>query len=372
MADRGRIRKLDLIEERNLGELDQRIRRARQHVAMIVHARARDRGIAISGRQRDHVYARIGREYLQLEQGLRRWSREMVEQAIRAGRAQAADDIRDQTGEPATAVTKFSREYAETVFGMVNPDNERSLAAVFTDKMRQDDIRKLRETHLAVFRQASLEGLSMRQMSREMQKRWDETAGDMAAFRFTDNAGRSWENARYLQMIVRTTVARVDRDSYFDALAQHGDDLAQIENVDNEACEICQAWDGVILSINGTSRQYPSYQKALDAGMFHPNCRCVAERVDEDLDEDEIKRQAEAETPDLEQEEGEKPSEFRKRVTAAVAEYSEGFGGSGTASVRTGSVNKEPRRAVSLSPQYAHGMLLPELVAFLNRIGIRR
>jgi hypothetical protein len=158
-----------------------------------------------------------------------------------------------------------------------------------------------------------------------LQGKWDKAAGDMATNRFVDAAGRQWDNGRYLQMLVRTTVAKTSREGYFNVLTEHGDDLAVIANVDGEACPICQAWDGVIISITGASEKYPSYNQATAAGWGHPNCRCTAERVDETVDAANITDQAKADTPDFEQGKGESDGEYRRRVTEEMAAYSKDF-----------------------------------------------
>jgi len=322
-----KLAKLIRRENVSVSQLDAAIRKARQRVAMIVHAAARDQKLVVSGRNREALYKRIGDAYAQLDLGLKDWSRDLVRKGIVDWRDEAIRDVREQTStDPSNDITRFSREYAEDMWKRVAPQNGRSLAAVFTDRMAEEDVKRLRQAAVETFREASLSGMTANEIHATIQAKWDAAAGDMAAFRFTDAAGRSWSNARYLQMLVRTTEQRVARDSYFDALIEHGDDLAQIENVDGDACDICQAWDGVIVSISGSNDKYPSYQQALDAGCFHPNCRCMAERVDETLDQAEIAKQAQTETPDFERQEGETDTEYRNRMTEAVGKYSEEFG----------------------------------------------
>jgi hypothetical protein len=130
-----------------------------------------------------------------------------------------------------------------------------------------------------------------------MAQAWTEAAGNDSAFRFVDSRGQSWENARYLQMLTRTTQARVHRESFNDVLTANGDDLARIVP-QGDNCPTCQAWAGLIISVSGTNEKYPSYDDALESGLFHPNCDCGMERVDETLDAEDTERQANAPTPD--------------------------------------------------------------------------
>lgn len=318
-----KMTKLEAREAASIAELEARIKDARARVGRIVSAAARDRKLVMSGRNREKLYKQIGDVYLQLDNGLKDWGKDIVSKGAIDWHDAAIRDIKGQTGEdPGNGVTKFSREYAEDVFKRVSPENGRSLAATVTDNMASEDIKALRTATVDVYRAGALSGMTLQDMQKDIQARWDGIAGDRAAFRFVDGAGRPWENARYLQMLVRTTTARVARDSYFDTLAKNGDDLVIVQNADGEACDICNAWDGVILSITGSSEKYPSYQQALDAGCFHPNCRCMAERVDETIDKAEIKKQAETPTPDFEKREDETPAEYRNRMTDEVARYS--------------------------------------------------
>jgi len=138
--------------------------------------------------------------------------------------------------------------------------------------------------------------MTHREINKALQSRWNELAGSIASDRFVDRAGRTWDNARYMQMLVRTTTSRVARESYIDTVVEHGDDLMRIVNV-GESCPVCEAWDDIIISVSGTNPDYPSYQDALDADWGHPNCDCMLERVDELLDKKDIARQADVDNP---------------------------------------------------------------------------
>jgi hypothetical protein len=321
-----KIDKLERREEIGVSTLQQKIKDARQRVAIIVHGAARTKKILVSGRNREALYKKIGDVYLQLDNGLKDWGKDLIEKGAIDWHDAAIRDIAGQTGiDPSNSVTKFSREYAEDVINRVTPANGRSLAAVLTDRMAETDIKALRTAVVEVYRESALSGMTMNEIAAGIKGKWDGLAGNMAANKFVDSAGKVWEDGRYLQMLVRTTTARVARDSYFNTLTQNGDDLAVIQNVDGDACDICAAWDEVIISITGNSGQYPSYNQALDAGWGHPNCRCTAERIDETIDKEATAQQAEADTPDFTRQPDEKDSEYRNRMTEAVADYSEDF-----------------------------------------------
>lgn len=185
------------------------------------------------------------------------------------------------------------RRYME----FIQPENGPSLAAVFTQKMSEEDREKLRGAVLKSIRQGELESWTARERAKEIQKAWDAAAGDLNAARFVDRSGREWDNARYLQMLVRTTQSRLSRESYIDTVVEHGDDLMRIQSA-GDNCQYCQAWSGIIVSVTGTNPNYPSYDDAIDGGVFHNNCDCMLERIDETADEDDIKEQSNADNPD--------------------------------------------------------------------------
>lgn len=306
------IRKLTARQTLDMRELRARVKKARQRVSGIIAARANRKNIASSMREREKLYTDIQDVYAELAGQLDEWGENMIKKTADDWSKAAADDITDQSGNK-NQVIKFDPQHVKNYMAMIRPDNSQSLAAVFTDQMRKQDIQNLRQTFVETFRQSSLEGWTHNELHARLQSKWDALAGDIAGDRFKDSAGRPWDNARYLQMLVRTTTARVARESYMDTLIQHGDDLVRIDNA-GESCPICRAWSGLILSISGLNKNYPSYQDALNAGMFHPNCNCLTIRVDETLDADDIEKQAAVKNADWD--DHEKVQQYHNAVEA--------------------------------------------------------
>jgi hypothetical protein len=153
----------------------------------------------------------------------------------------------------------------------------------------------------------------------------------MGAYKFVDVAGRQWDNARYLNMLVRTTTARIARESFNQTLTDAGLDLIRFRNV-GDSCPVCKAWDGVIISVSGADKRFPSYQEAINGGAWHPNCDCIQDYVDETLDSDAIAAQGETENVNW-------------RDPKAVAKYSE-------AANKPVSAQPPPATPVYSSPRY--------------------
>ena len=288
------IRKLKAQQLSSLQDLLSAVRQAQEQIAGRIVAAATKQNIATSSKSREALFRQIGGYYGKLGTGIDAWAQGMTKKMALSWHEQANADI--QTGTDAGAVIKFDPDRVKTYWQMIHPDNSQQLAATFTKKMAAENISSLRQAFVETFRQSSIEGLTHREINKALQGRWNEIAGSVVSDRFADRAGRTWDNARYMQMLVRTTTSRVARESYIDTVVQHGDDLMRIVNV-GESCDVCEAWDDVVISVSGTNLDYPSYQEALNAGMFHPNCDCMLERVDETLDKEDIERQAAAENP---------------------------------------------------------------------------
>lgn len=191
-------------------------------------------------------------------------------------------------------VIQFSPERLERYWGMIHPDNAPTLAA--TSKMATEEVQGLSNAVVQVFRQGDLEAWTANQRAKKLQEAWDAVAGDANPRRFVDGAGREWSNARYLQMLVRTTQARVSREALIDTTVENGDDLMRVVTA-GDNCPICQTWGGLIVSVTGTNEKFPSYEQALKAGWAHVNCDCSLERVDETIDEADAQAQGDAKTP---------------------------------------------------------------------------
>ena len=88
---------------------------------------------------------------------------------------------------------------------------------------------------------------------------------------FVDKAGRHWDMCTYAEMATLTAIERATREGYTDTMQAYGYDLCQISD-HYGACPVCEAWQGVVISVSGMTSGYPSMADAEAAGVFHPNC----------------------------------------------------------------------------------------------------
>ena len=87
-----------------------------------------------------------------------------------------------------------------------------------------------------------------------------------------DKGGRKWSLDRYSEMLYRTKIVEARNMGLANRMAENNYDLVQVSDHEGE-CQLCRPWEGKILSITGNTKKYPSLQTAIDAGLFHPNCK---------------------------------------------------------------------------------------------------
>ena len=303
------------------------IRDARRRVSANVRYAAKKKGMATSRLKRDGLYKEASAIYGELAEGLDLQMEELVYGVSKLGLENAAGEIKDKTGS-APAQVRYSTDYTRDIWSRIHPANGQSIAAVFTNKMAEADIRALRTAFVDTYRQASLEGWTAGKIADNFRKAWTEAAGGIEDGKFIDAAGKTWNDKAYAEMLTRTTITRTYQESYNEAIIKAGGDLVQIQNT-GDACPFCQAWDQAIVSISGTSKDYPSMADAQATGFQHPNCMCLTTYIDEAADEDEIKKQAAIDSPDLNTE-GKTQSEARRDNLARIEKYHERITGQKT------------------------------------------
>jgi hypothetical protein len=103
-------------------------------------------------------------------------------------------------------------------------------------------------------------------------RRFREQLAERGVTGFKDRTGRMWNMRTYTEMVARTTTMQAHLEGTANRLVEQGHDLVKV-STHRGACELCQPWQGKILSITGKTEGYPTLEEAKAAGLFHPNCR---------------------------------------------------------------------------------------------------
>lgn len=99
----------------------------------------------------------------------------------------------------------------------------------------------------------------------------------------TDRGGNSWSLDRYADMLTRTKGAEARNTGLSNKMLENGYDLVQVSS--HGASDVCQDWEGEILSLTGETDGYPTVDEATGDGLFHPNCQHALNAIHMDLAE---------------------------------------------------------------------------------------
>lgn len=289
------LRKLSKKHDQTVADVLKELKKAQLTVAKEVAYLAGRYRIMTNAKQRDQIYKLITEHYQQLAKNIDKHIESLISSTAEDMHNKAVDDL--LTSGKKASVVKYDPKRTARYLELVNNVSSKSMAAVFTDKMSDSAIRALRTAWVSVYRQASISGMDANTTQRTLQSKWDKLVDNLDPFRFVDKSNKSWSNARYLQMLIRTNSQRVVRDSYIDTLTENGFKLAKISDDGDADCPICAAWEGRIIQVAGDSRKWPTYEDAVSAGVFHPNCTHRLAYVDETADAEEIKLQGKLAKP---------------------------------------------------------------------------
>lgn len=108
-----------------------------------------------------------------------------------------------------------------------------------------------------------------KELSRENLKR---LIADKALVGIVDAKGRRWKLKTYVELIVKTKLQHLHVEGLKDHALEDGYDLARIP--DKGATDACRNFEGMVISLNGLEKEFPSYESLKATGLiFHPNCR---------------------------------------------------------------------------------------------------
>lgn len=225
---------------------------------------------------RDNLYKRLREEYSTLQRNMDGWTRDATTEVAKEWTQYAVDDI--PGGNYEKAWSRFSKTHLEKTIQQYSPTAMMDRAAVNAGNlspayggMLTKDIDILRQVVEEKSVEQALTGMTAAQWRKEVQAEIEKRSKTWA---FIDEAGKTWTANNYFNMLNRTLAAETARETYQVQMADSGHDLATIEGgIPPNCCDDCLAWAGKIVSVSGTSKEYPALKDAYDGGVFHPRCR---------------------------------------------------------------------------------------------------
>lgn len=278
-TEKQRSEKLDKNIAKGGAELSGILKKSKRTVAGTVAEYTSLQRFVKSKKTQSALYADLANEYKKLNSDISEWTVKNVNKTSKDFWKYAKEDIPESAQDKAALKTfgAFSQKYANDIIGRINPTAVDKSVAINAQigGMLTEDIRALRSAVSTTVAEGAVEGLTNPQLAARMQEK---IAGKVGQFQFIDKAGRRWKAENYFGMLNRTLHATAARDSYIDAATKEaGFDLYQIEggvtgsSADNPN-DPCDNWAGRIISMTGNTKGYPTYQDAVNAGVFHPMC----------------------------------------------------------------------------------------------------
>lgn len=184
----------------------------------------------------------------------------VMDRAYLTGSRQCAADLRSILGETAHISPNSVKA------GYILADLNNSLNAAERRILRQFDDRYA-DVIGAVSAEIATGVMNTRQAIGDALQRF----ADQGITGFIDRGGHHWTLENYAEMAVLTAIERSTVSGYVETMESYGYDLAVIDGHIG-SCPICEAWEGVIVSVSGNDPNYPSLSEAEGAGCFHPRC----------------------------------------------------------------------------------------------------
>lgn len=210
-----------------------------------------------------HEVSRQMQQYVdQLSKTRGEMQRQYIEQAYADARAAMISDARTFTD------LSEIRGLTPNTVKVINILSELDSSMNAADRMI---LRKVNDAYAGIVGRASALVATGSITYREAVQRELDDFANRGITSFIDKAGRSWDMETYAEMATLTAIERATREGYLDTMQEFDYDLAQISD-HYGACPICEAWQGVVVSVSGNTPGYPSLAEAEGAGVFHPRC----------------------------------------------------------------------------------------------------
>lgn len=198
--------------------------------------------------------------------------------AMRSGRMEMAQSFVSMAyGNASDAFMSEAKALVESIGISGLAKNGEKVAAILLDLNHTLDVadrrilRSANDAYANIVGRAAAEAATGTITVRQAVQRELDAFADKGISSFVDKSGRSWEMSTYAEMATLTAIERATLTGYTDTMQMYGYDLAVISSHAG-ACPLCEAWENVVVSISGTSRDYPSLEDAIAAGVFHPRC----------------------------------------------------------------------------------------------------
>lgn len=215
------------------------------------------------------ILAQIDKRLAELGVDVDKFIREELPEYYKKGADDAITQLRKQ-GAPLEVTYGFNRVHQEAVEALID-DTAKAFGQALTGISRSANLLMGRVTRELITQQIAkgiIAGQALETTKAAVKAILKENGLDA----MVDKGGRRWTMDRYAEMLLRTKAVETRNRGLINRVAENGYDLVQVSNHFTD-CELCEPWEGRIISINGDTKGYPTLAEAEATGLFHPNCK---------------------------------------------------------------------------------------------------
>lgn len=252
------------VNEANIQKLTQTFKTAYASIVEEIQT-ATDFGVA----NRKAILAQIEQTLTGLGVDVQKFLETELPQYYKSGADDAVKQLKN-VGADVGISEGFNRVHDEAIAALVD-DASRAFGESMTGVNRSAQL-LLGKVSREALTQKIAEGVIGGKARAEVGKIIKGTLQDQGLDALVDKAGHSWSLDRYADMLFRTKVVEARNRGLINRMVENNYDLVQVSSHPG-TCQICESWQGQILSARGETPGYPTVAEAEAAGLFHPNCR---------------------------------------------------------------------------------------------------
>ncbi|MCW2278729.1 phage minor capsid protein [Heliophilum fasciatum] len=268
MAEKPPVPKYD----RDVDQLVKYYKKAFKETAIIL----KNTGNAIELSQSESLMNQIAFILKGLDDSTKSWCETVIKKQFKNGQAMALLSLGEATSlAEAASLSSFSMLAQNSVEALINDTyGDLLLATKNTDRKVKQLVRSVVSDTI---RTRAIEQQGRRTLTSEIAgklaaKGLSERLQREAWVGIVDVAGRRWQLSTYAEMVVRTKLTQAHIEGVRTETLERGVDLAVVSS--HGATDACRVFEGMVVSINGQTPGFPTYQQLRDSGkIFHPNCK---------------------------------------------------------------------------------------------------
>ena len=196
------------------------------------------------------------------------WLKKNLPDLYKKGMKVAVDGLKEANLDVKySSFTQIHEKAVEYVVSTTYVDYARALEMVIKDSKRIVD-ETLKSNIQVELAKGAIKGNTREEVTKNVVK----LIKDTGAVALKDKGSKTWQLDTYAEMLTRTKTIAAHNEGVKNRMIENGYDLCIVSDHFG-SCPLCSPWEGKIYSLTGATKGYTMLSKAIENGLFHPNCR---------------------------------------------------------------------------------------------------